>query len=303
MSKLLICLQFYPGDQPMAHKLARLMADIEPAHCQQADLMFCGRFDVQHDPTIVQYVARKFNVATFRSRRHGAVGWPYGPNELWFDTMTFIYERLQAGIWAPDRYKAVLCLEADDCPLVGNWIRILSSHWDEMQANWRAQNPGPLSMVGCYLKSPGEHINGNALFSASPEFLSFIAKKGSCDPAQGWDYAMAAQFRSLGWHHSHRIRSYWGLKTMEPGVYDNLVNDGVVLLHGCKDESALNEARERILKQGLRYPPDVHPVIAQADPFLATKAASEAEDPALLETSLPEPAAESLKKEPALVAG
>ena len=66
MSKILLALQFYPGDQKAAMALARLLADIEPRHSDRADIVFAGRFDVKHDRETIGYVARSFNVMPFR---------------------------------------------------------------------------------------------------------------------------------------------------------------------------------------------------------------------------------------------
>ncbi len=59
MSKILIALQFWKGDRDMAMKLARLMADLEPKHSDDADVLFISRFDTMQDVDAVKYVSRK----------------------------------------------------------------------------------------------------------------------------------------------------------------------------------------------------------------------------------------------------
>ena len=62
MSKLLLALQYWDGDKEMAMKVARLIADMEPAHNADVDFLFCSRFDCTHDMDSVAHVAKKFRV-------------------------------------------------------------------------------------------------------------------------------------------------------------------------------------------------------------------------------------------------
>lgn len=238
MSKILLALQFWENDRPLAMKLARLIADLEIRHSEDADFLFVSRFDCKHDLVAEKYVGRKFNTWSATSRRR-ATGWPHGPNELWFGTMDWIYT-MQLAKKLP-RYDAVFTFEADGCPMVPNWIRDLKNSWDEA-----TQGGTPVYVYGAYLIYPAPHINGNALFSADPAFLHWLTRKvGGCAPHGGWDYVLAPQFKKWGWKNCPQIHSYWRTPTVSEQSFVDVVNQGVVYLHGVKDDSAIQICRRR----------------------------------------------------------
>lgn len=237
MSKILLALQFYPGDQKAAMSLARLLADLEPRHSDQADMLFAGRFDVKHDREAIAHVARSFNIIPFVSRRTGT-GWPHGCNELWFDTMDFCRENILLKKWPA--YKAILTFEADCVPLQTDWIERLHKAWD-------SRTPEGSICAGALLSAPAEHINGNMLISAALPDLEMIRKIGGSAPNAGWDYFIAPRLKRRGWSPIPGIVSYWNMKTCPRDVFDKLRADGVAMLHGCKDMTAMGFARATLL--------------------------------------------------------
>jgi hypothetical protein len=240
MKKILIMLQFYDGDRQLAMGQARLISDLQVGHSQDADFMFVSRFDCKVDRRDVIYVAKKFNTMTHVSRRH-ATGWPHGPNEMWFDAMTRVAEMVEAQKWP--QYEAILTLEADDVPLQKNWIHKLRHAWDAQQ---KAKE---VCCMGALLNAPNAHINGNALWSGRMRFLKWVQNKASCNPTQGWDYALAPQFAKFGWADTALIRSYWQRPTLTETDVSQLQATGCVLFHGCKDMSAQQIVRKKLLGQ------------------------------------------------------
>jgi len=238
VSKILLALQFYPGDQEQAMDLARLIADLEPRHSERADLMLSGRFDVQHDRDAIAYVSRSFNTIPFVSRRNG-IGWPHGCNELWFDTVEFCRENIEAKKWP--EYKAILTFEADCVPLRKDWIERLHQAWDARRSSEIC--------AGALLQAPGEHMNGNMLVSAAVQDLHFFRKIGGAPPAAGWDFAIAGKLKNRGWLPIGDIVSYWGMRTCPNDVFEELRRRDVALLHGCKDSSGIALARRTFLSQ------------------------------------------------------
>lgn len=225
MKKLLLNLQFYTGDRDDAFKLAAFIANIEPRHRRDVDFMFSARFDTLHNPRIIELVSRKFDVRTFTSTNH-AVGHPYGPNRLWFDSMIHLYDTRDQ-----QTYDAVLCFEADACPLRADWIDKLIEAWDS--------RPPSARVIGHLLPPPPtRHINGNCLVSGAEENLGWIRRIGGCSPAHGWDTALARRFEARGWADTPTIRSHWRLPTLENAYFLKLCEEGCVLFHGCKDDSA-----------------------------------------------------------------
>jgi len=238
--KILLALQFWSGDAARAYELARYLADLEPHHNETADFMLCARKDCVLDRRVAFDVARKFNVTTFNSRRDG-VGWPHGCNDLWFDTMSFIWENITTGKFP--QYKAVLTFEADCVPLQKEWIARLHSAWDR-----RGHNEAiPVNLIGALQNYPSWHINGNAMFSADLGYLKQIVRIGSCNPAHGWDYAIAPQLKKLGWKSVPEIRSIWNSKSIGPSGYAKFKNEQCALLHGVKDRSAFHLSRQDLL--------------------------------------------------------
>jgi hypothetical protein len=236
-NKILLALQFWKGDQAQAMRLARFIADLSPEFCEQADFLFSARFDCPQDPETVKYVSRKFNVWTYQCRRRG-VGWPQGCNELWFGTMSWIQGSIEA-LKLP-HYRAVLTFESDCVPMQRNWITQLRGDWDKAQAK------KPAYVMGAMLRSPGEHINGNAMFSTELNFLRWLAKDVvSASSFVGWDYCLAQEFKKWGWAESKGMHSYWNSKTLPPDAIANLWRENLFFMHGIKDDSLLNSAKEK----------------------------------------------------------
>lgn len=238
-NRLLIVLQFYKGDQNHAMQLARFIADIQPGRCENADFLFVSRFDCPQDHQTVRYVSKKFNTWTYTSKRRG-VGWPHGPNELWFGSMEWVYHMIEAR--KIPAYKAVFTFEADGVPLAPNWINVFLNSWNEQEAK------APLFVFGAYLLAPGPHINGNAMFSGNPAFLHWVAKKvGGAPPRAGWDYALYADFKRWGAADFPKLKSYWGTKTFSEEGFKQALSQEIVYIHGVKDMSLLKMARKYFL--------------------------------------------------------
>lgn len=237
-TKLLLALQFWEGDKEKAMKVARLIADLEVRHSDQADFLFVSRFDCGHDKKTLDLVSRKFNTYSYISRRRGQE-WPNGCNSMWFSTMDYVYAFNEAKRFPV--YKAILTFESDAVPLSPNWISEISRAWDAGQ---------PTKVMGAMQSSPGPHINGNALFSGDIKFLKHIARDiGGCSPHAGWDYAMAGTFKRLGWKDSPLFRSWWNYPAMTAETYEQLLRENVVFFHGIKTDDTVNLVRRRFLLQ------------------------------------------------------
>ena len=255
-SKILLALQYYPGDRDDAMSTARMLADVQGGHSDLADLCFVSRHDTTADPQTVVYTSRAFNVMTIRSRRSGT-GWPHGPNELWFDLIDQTHERISCGHWPA--YKAVLTFEGDTTVLSRDWIRGLVDEWD--------RRPSGSNMVGSLQAAPAEHINGNMLVSADLGYLAKIRSIGGCSPNAGWDYACRDQFRAWGWAPTEKIVSWWKSKTLLEPDYLELQRRGCLFFHGVKDRTGEAWARKHLIGQRrfgsvIKFPPSPPPIVA-----------------------------------------
>lgn len=238
-NKILIALQYYAGDRELAMQQARLIADLEPSFSEAADFLFMSRFDCKHDAETIKQVSRKFRCQQYRCRRRG-VGWPIGPNELFFGLAEYVYHKIEAG--QIPHYKAFLAFEADCVPLSRSWIAQLSNAWDE------AQKRKLTFVAGALVQYPEQHVNGNMMLSGDLKFLHWLAKKiGGSPPATGWDFYLRAAFAQWGQENISIMRSHWGSKTCPDEVLGALIHEGVVFLHGIKDDSALKYSRKLLL--------------------------------------------------------
>lgn len=243
-AKILLALQFWEGDKVQAMKLLRFVADLEPRHSPVADILLVNRYDCEPDPAACDYAARKFNIHSYRSKRRGT-GWPHGCNELWFATMEWAASMLADKKCAP--YKAIFTFEADGSPIFQDWLTRLSFAWD------RAASKQKVYVAGPYIPPPIEHINGNAMFSTDPKFLSWVVRRVGGVPANvGWDYFLFPAFKRWGVGNLPEILSLYHTVGYTPEKFDELCSRGVAWVHGVKDTSLMECARERWL--GKREP-------------------------------------------------
>ena len=232
--KILIVLQFCKHDQRTAVELARLIADLQSGHSERADILLASRYDTRADEAMINGLARKFNVYTHVCRRQ-AQGWPYGPNELWFDTMAYIYEMRSAGKF-PD-YKAILFIEPDTCPMRVDWIDALRKEWDAAGTN----------IVGTICPLPRDHVNGNAMFSGDMKFLEWSSNLIGCSPHAGWDVLLAPKLKEQGWFDTPLIFNLYKAPSIDPALMDFFFEVELAFLHGVKDLSAIRYARQKLL--------------------------------------------------------
>jgi len=152
---LILNVQFWDGDKAQAMALARLIADLEDKPRNDVAILFTARFDCKHDEETIAYVAQKFQVLRYTTKRK-ATGWPNGPNQM----MACSYEYL-AELWVRGKLpkvKAVMFIEADCVPLSKDWLDRLIEEW----------NGCGKKVLGAWLKkgdAGSEHVNGNCIMS------------------------------------------------------------------------------------------------------------------------------------------
>lgn len=237
--KIALVLQFWEGDKAQAMALARLLADLEPAHTGLADFIFVHRYDCEPDDATIKYVSRRFNVFTHRSARR-STGWPRGCNGLFFGGVEYLYHMSAENARTP-RYKAAFFMEADTCPLHRAWLPWLHAKWDDFK--------GKASIAGVRVVGPtiAEHINGNCVLSGNLKFLHWLVKVAGEPANAGWDYALAGEFRRWGAGEIKGMEFHWKAPSMTEEDLTVLRDRGTIWLHGIKDFSALDFARKTLL--------------------------------------------------------
>lgn len=242
-SKMLIVLGFWEGDRGQAMTLARLLADLEPAHSELADFLFVARFDCEQDPPTVEAVSRKFNVYTHISQKR-MVGWPMGCNGIFFGAMEWCYSQMAAG--RVPGYKFIFNTGPDACPLQKGWVERLHREFDAMNTGKQ------VCVSGCLLEHGGrKHINGDAiLLTGEMTFLKWLALQAAGMHAKaGWDWYLASQFENWGWENLPCIKSVWNRNVpfLEHDWYNEVESNRTVYFHGQKGFSLLDLARQKLL--------------------------------------------------------
>lgn len=244
--RFLLALQYWEGDRPQAQKLARLIADLEPALSQTTDFLLSCRFDCKHDPAIVDYVSRKFRVHQWVSKRRG-VGWPAGCNDLWLGTYEWIFRMQEAG--KIPQYRGVFTFEGDGVPTRPGWIETLSTIWDSTKVT----KQGRLAVMGDLLPTgpEGQHINGNLVATCDvPMMRQIIRVLDGTNAGIGWDYIHAPFFKQLGWQGTPAIRSLYNTQEVfTQERLNELRDEGTVWIHGVKNYSLQQLVRKEFLNR------------------------------------------------------
>lgn len=241
-NKILLVLPFWEGDRYLATALAHLLSDIEPKHCDIADLLLVARFDSEHDPALVKYVSRKFNTYTHRSRRRGT-GWPLGCNDLFFGSMEYVYHRMQGG--KIPGYKAIFVMGADGAPFRRDWINYLHAEWERVNQARR------IYVAGGLVNGPGEagHVNGDCcMLSGDLKFLRWLMLDvGGVKANAGWDWVLAGEFHGWGLAGFPKVKSHWRRPTFNEDDWNAEVADGTAWVHGFKEDGLIKIARRRLI--------------------------------------------------------
>lgn len=238
--KLLIVLNYWNGDRDMALKLADLIADLEPSRNMKADFMFHRRFDAEKMPSALKdRLSEKFEVVhDIKCRRMNAVGYPYGPNEMFYD----LVERMNNREYQMD-YYAFLNMEADCCPLSPDWIDKMIEAYDEAYHERKSATGHVVTHASM------THLNGVAIYS-----IDFWSKAGGMNiiggPAnEGYDTYHANRVMPISKDTSSILLDF-NRKTINEEDIGTLSKNGQrpYLFHGVKDMSAIVAVRNKYIK-------------------------------------------------------
>jgi hypothetical protein len=143
------------GDKVHAMALARLIADLQPTYRNDMKIMFCARFDTQHDDATVDYVSQKFPTEKFTCKTQ-VTGWPGGCNKMVGDIFTHVATNCKAR----KTVDHIFFIEADGVPLRATWLDEINQEYLE----------GKRMILGAYSKRGDgglEHVNGNLVMSTN----------------------------------------------------------------------------------------------------------------------------------------
>jgi len=235
---LIVAIQYWEGDEEPAMRLARCLADIEPARREDVTLALCRRFDCR--PTALAYetymhCGAKFRMMALQSRREG-VGHPHGCNELWAGVMDQLSSAWSTGNLP---HHSVFLVEPDGAPVRADWLnQIIAEHQRTLLAGRRIT--GPLT------QHPLNHINGTlvAHFSLWQDRPSLHRTPSN----QAWDAFHATVLMSEA-RPSPAIKNVyngggWSARALEAMARETS------WITGTKDESAIQWA-ESLRRQNL----------------------------------------------------
>ncbi len=237
---LALFLQYHQADYEQAMTLARFIAEIEPARREDIRFRFVTRFDARNpDPETFAQVGKKFDVSWGRTSRYPWSGWPSGPNGMAKEILLGAPKMLHEAGW--DEVGGVLLLEPDCVPLSRSWLTNLATEWAV------ARDLGGKAIMGSWRGSGPAcgHINGNCIFRPD---IAKAAGAEAIGPHMAWDCDIAPRLKNK-WHVTGLIRNDFQslnateekLRTPETGAV------APVMVHGFKDDSAMNIARKWIL--------------------------------------------------------
>jgi hypothetical protein len=238
--KLLIVLSYWEGDRLMTRSVAELIADLEPKLNEKADILFYRRYDAQQMPNVlIDKMADKFGtVKQLKCRRMNAVGYPYGPNEMFYDLL----EQMNSREWQTD-YYAFLNMEADCVPLTTGWIEKLLEEFGA------AYNEGKFAVGHVVQVNPGMHLNGSALYSTD-----FWQHAGGMNmiggpAASAYDIYHANRILPIAKDTASMLLDF-NRKTITEDDLFALRKHGEqpVYLHGVKDMSAILAVRNKFIQ-------------------------------------------------------
>lgn len=233
--KFLVVIQHYDGDVVFAEELASLISDLERTRNHDADVLLVRRSDSrQMSTTAITKLQSKFDKVLTHQCRRFAKGYPYAPNEMWYDLVMLL------GQQSPyrDDYYAFINLEPDAVPTRPGWI-------GELIAEWKSANDEGKAAVGYIHNNPRPHMNGLAVYAIDlyHRVGSGILRGGS--PQVCYDIRHSASILPIA-KSTPLIHFHYRHSTTTPAeVFAE--KDGVspAIFHGVKDKSAMNAVRDR----------------------------------------------------------
>ncbi len=168
---LALVLQFWQRDKRQAHKLARMLADLEPTFRDDVGFFFARQENVtpaQADPefwNLMLYVGKKFPVTELETHVDNTKSYP----GICFDPWASACHKL-ADLYYEGKmpYGNAFFFEPDGCPMGVDWIdRLKKAHEETLLRGKRIT--GPLMRYGGVdrLHAPGGHINGTMVMNLS----------------------------------------------------------------------------------------------------------------------------------------
>lgn len=234
--KLLVVVQYWAGDIAQAEQQTNLIADLERFPNQNVDILLFGRRDAPNFQIgAVQRLQAKFGtVHQLKCRRIGAVGYPYGANEMFYDLVHIMSEPRFS-----EKYFAFINLESDCCPTNPGWTQQL------IEAYHTAEAEGKVMIGHLNEKNPVKHFNGVGVYSCEKTVKLFGQIAGG--PAMAaYDLYHAQKFLAVGKDVPEIYLDFNRPTITADELFAKRKLDKTpALFHGVKDSSAFASVRSR----------------------------------------------------------
>jgi hypothetical protein len=248
--KLCIVLQYWERDRERAMELARFIAELEPRHRDDVAFIFFCRWDATApDPVTCLKVSAKFATAYAFTSKYKWQGWPAGPNGIAREVLEAAPDWLRHNFlprFLPqlgfDRdVDALLMLEPDCVPFDRFWLNQMINEWCLHGHRKDLSLPGDAWQIGAWRDSggPGGHINGNCLIRAD---VAKVIPLQVITEHFAWDCAIAPLMRNH-WRDSPLFVNHF----QSTNATKEKIPPNAVLVHGYKDDSAMQLARHYLL--------------------------------------------------------
>lgn len=232
---LAIVVQYWGGDEAASLRLARLLADIEPAPRADVTLVLARRFDVEFSREAWEtsvYCGKKFRATTIRAKREGT-GHPAGSNALWSGSFEQLAEQYAAG---GTDFSTIFTVESDGCPVSVDWIdRLRKEHGLAMHAGKR--------VVGARMDRVAPHINGTLV-----AHLSLWADRPSLHrtpPNMAWDLFHAPVLLAETAPTTLILNAYGSRDWTDASIRG--LHSGTCWVANCKDTSVIDWAEKNLI--------------------------------------------------------
>lgn len=235
---LTVVLQYWADDEAAALRLARLLADIEPAPRKDLQLVLARRFDLPLSAeawNTLLHCGAKFSVSHVQIKREGT-GHPAGPNALWSGAMEFLARGWRRGML---KRSACFFIEADGCPLRSDWASVLIAEHQASLLTGRR-------VTGALTRLPVPHFNGTLIAEASV-WLDRPSLHRT-PPDQAWDIFHAAAFLQEG-RPTPLIKNIYGAQGMSDEGLAALSAE-TAWMSNAKDSSVIGWAERTLVDIG-----------------------------------------------------
>lgn len=227
--KLLLVIPYWDGDRLSAEAVAVQAANLLSKFNSTLGILMVGRNDARAvNSNIMSMLKQKFGFAEYwRCDRRG-VGFPMGPNEVYFGIFSHAMDKKSK----LTDFDAMLVIESDCVLLKKDWHLDMTAEWNETV---KEKNIVAGAKVHHGYDDFPSHINAAALYKRS--ILEDLPMLFGCSGNIGWDWYFGRNIIPRA-RDSKLFCLDYQKETISKTELLEARDKGVVVYHGVKDDSA-----------------------------------------------------------------